>query len=42
MNRPSQLARTLLQAAFDAGAQSDRWVNEGVIQDEYRDLRAHR
>ena len=33
---------SLLQAAVEVGAQMDRWVNEGVIQDEYRDLRARR
>lgn len=32
----------LLQAAVEIGARMDRWVNEGVIQDEYRDLRARR
>lgn len=32
----------LLDAAVDLGAIPDRWVNAGVIQDEYRDLRAPR
>jgi hypothetical protein len=26
-------------AARDHGASPDRWVNEGMVQDEYRDLR---
>lgn len=33
---------TLLEAAVGVGARADRWVNEGVIQDEYRDLRSRR
>jgi len=31
---------TILKAASEAGARADRWVNAGVIQDEYRDLRS--
>jgi hypothetical protein len=35
-------AATVLAAAEAYGARSDRWVNEGVVQDEYADLlRAH-
>ena len=30
---------TLLEAATEVGARVDHWVNAGVIQDEYRDLR---
>ena len=33
---------SLLEAAADLGAKSDRWVNAGIIQDEYRDLRTRR
>jgi hypothetical protein len=33
---------SLLKAAAEFGATSDRWVNEWIIQDEYRDLRNHR
>jgi hypothetical protein len=32
-------ARTALDAAAGAGAQPGRWVNGGVLQDEYVDLR---
>lgn len=35
-------AATVLAAAEAAGGRSDRWVNAGVVQDEYADLlRAH-
>lgn len=30
---------SLLEAGVAVGAQPSRWVNAGVIQDEYRDLR---
>jgi hypothetical protein len=30
----------VLEAAVEQGANPDRWVNAGVIQDEYRDLLA--
>ena len=33
-------AETVLQAAVGMGARPDRWVNAGVIQDEYAALRA--
>lgn len=33
---------TLLKAAIEVGGRADRWVNAGVIQDEYRDLRLRR
>jgi hypothetical protein len=33
---------SLLKVAAEFGARSDRWVNEFIIQDEYRDLRARR
>jgi hypothetical protein len=33
-------ARTALEAAVGAGAHPGRWVNGGVLQDEYADLRA--
>jgi hypothetical protein len=32
--------RAVLLAAHDYGAKDDRWVNQGVIQSEYNDLRA--
>lgn len=32
-------AATLLSAASELGATAERWVNEGIIQDEYGDLR---
>jgi hypothetical protein len=32
-------AATVLEAATRIGARIDRWVNEGMIQDEYADLR---
>lgn len=31
----------ILQAAVEFGAQGDRWVSEGVVQDEYVDARDH-
>ncbi|WP_323095524.1 hypothetical protein [Intrasporangium sp. YIM S08009] len=31
-------ARELLEGAAAEGARADRWVNHGVIQDEYREL----
>ena len=31
---------TLMMAATEVGARPDRWVNAGLIQDEYRDLRS--
>lgn len=33
-------ARTALAAAVGEGAHPGRWVNSGVLQDEYADLRA--
>jgi hypothetical protein len=35
-------AASLLEAAAALGARPDRWVNEGLVQDEYGDLRARR
>jgi hypothetical protein len=35
----ADVAEALLDAALDHGASTDRWVNFGVVQDEYADSR---